>query len=100
LTNICIYIDIDNINIKDKMLQMQIYLTESQCKELFAIAQAEGKKQSQLISEAIDQLIDKAGFARREAVLRQAVGIWKGRKELPNFKKIRREYDRNETSQI
>ncbi|MBN1973704.1 MAG: ribbon-helix-helix protein, CopG family [Sedimentisphaerales bacterium] len=77
------------------MVRTQIYLTESQRDELAAIAEAEGKKQSQLIREAIDQLIGQAGSSRRESVLREAAGIWKNRTDLPDFKKMRQEWDRN-----
>jgi hypothetical protein len=77
------------------MVRTQIYLTESQREELAAIAEAEGKKQSQLIREAIDNLIDQSGSSRREAVLREAAGIWKDRTDIPDFKKMRREWDRN-----
>ena len=77
------------------MVRTQIYLTESQREELAAIAEAEGKKQSQLIREAIDNLIDQSGSSRRETVLREAAGIWKDRTDLPDFKKMRREWDRN-----
>lgn len=77
------------------MVRTQIYLTENQREELAAIAQAEGKKQSQLIREAIDQLINHAGSTRREAVLREAAGIWKDREDIPDFKKLRKEWDRN-----
>ncbi len=77
------------------MVRTQIYLTESQREELAAIAEAEGKKQSQLIREAIDNLIGQAGTGRREAALRKAAGIWKDRKDLPDFKKMRRDWDRN-----
>jgi hypothetical protein len=77
------------------MVRTQIYLTERQRKELAAIARAAGKKQSELIREAVDRLIDKAGSSRREAVLREAAGIWKDRKDLPDFKATRTEWDRN-----
>ena len=77
------------------MVRTQIYLTESQRAELAAIAEAEGKKQSQLIREAIDRLIDQAGSSKREEVLHKAAGIWKDRTDIPDFKKIRREWDRN-----
>lgn len=77
------------------MVRTQIYLTENQREELAAIAEAEGKKQSQLIREAIDHLIGQAGSSRRESVLRETAGIWKDRTDLPDFKKMRREWDRN-----
>ncbi len=77
------------------MVRTQVYLTESQREELAAIAKAEGKKQSELIREAIDRLIDQAGSNRRQVVLREATGIWKDRTDLPDFETTRREWDRN-----
>jgi hypothetical protein len=77
------------------MVRTQIYLTERQRNELAAIAKAVGKKQSELIREAIDQLIVQTGRSRRELVLREAAGIWKDRKDLPDFRETRAEWDRN-----
>ena len=76
------------------MVRTQIYLTEVQRDELSAIAKTAGKKQSELIREAIDLLIAQAGSSRRELVLREAAGIWKDRTDLPDFKAIRAEWDR------
>ena len=77
------------------MVRTQIYLTERQRDELAAIARAAGKKQSELIREAVDRLIDQAGSSRRETVLREAAGIWKDRTDLPDFKAMRTEWNRN-----
>jgi hypothetical protein len=77
------------------MVRTQIYLTERQRDELVAIAKRAGKKQSELIREAVDRLIDQTGRSRREAVLREAAGIWKDRTDLPDFKAIRAEWDRS-----
>ena len=77
------------------MVRTQIYLTERQRDELAAIAKTAGKKQSELIREAVDRLIDQAGCSRREAVLREAAGIWKDRTDLPDFEATRAEWDRN-----
>ncbi len=77
------------------MVRTQIYLTEHQRNELAAIAKTAGKKQSELIREAIDRLIEQTGRSRREAVLREAAGIWKDRTDLPDFKTLRAEWDRN-----
>jgi hypothetical protein len=77
------------------MVRTQIYLTERQRDELAAIAKTAGKKQSALIREAIDRFIDQAGRSWREAVLREAAGIWKDRTDLPDFKAMRAEWDRN-----
>ena len=79
----------------NSMVRTQIYLTESQREELAAIAKAVGKKQSELIREAIDWLIDQAGSNRRKVILREAAGIWKDRTDLPDFKATRIEWDRN-----
>jgi hypothetical protein len=77
------------------MVRTQIYLTEHQRDELAAIGKVEGKKQSELIREAIDRFIHQSGRNRREAVLREAAGIWKGRKDLPDFEAMRGEWDRS-----
>ncbi|MBW2739126.1 MAG: ribbon-helix-helix domain-containing protein, partial [Deltaproteobacteria bacterium] len=41
------------------MIRTQIYLTDRQRSELTAISQTFGKKQSELIREAVDSLIAK-----------------------------------------
>ena len=76
------------------MIRTQIYLTERQRTELTTISKILGKKQSELIREAVDRLIDQAKNSRRDVVLREAAGIWKDRTDLPDFKKIRTEWDR------
>jgi hypothetical protein len=78
-----------------KVVRTQIYLTERQREELAAMAKTAGKKQSEIIREAIDRLIEQEGQCRREAVLREAAGIWKDRKDLPDFRILRMEWDRN-----
>jgi metal-responsive CopG/Arc/MetJ family transcriptional regulator len=77
------------------MVRTQIYLTKRQRNELNAIAKTAGKKQSELIREAVDRLIEEAGCDRREAVLREAAGIWKDRTDLPDFNATRAGWDRN-----
>ena len=77
------------------MVRTQIYLTEKQRNKLASIAKTVGKKQSELIREAIDRIIDQASSGHRELVLREAAGIWKDRTDLPDFNKIRAEWDRN-----
>jgi chromosome segregation and condensation protein ScpB len=77
------------------MVRTQIYLTERQRAELAAISKAFGKKQSELIREAVDRLIEQTGISRRETILRETAGIWKDRTDLPDFKSIRKEWDRH-----
>ncbi len=76
------------------MVRTQIYLTERQRAELAIISKTLGKKQSELIRDAVDHLIDQSSPSRREAVLREAAGIWKDRTDLPDFKTTRAEWDR------
>ncbi len=76
------------------MIRTQIYLTERQKAELAAMAKALGKKQSELIREAVDRLIEQNGKTSRQAVLKEAAGIWKERADLPDFGKLRRAWDR------
>jgi len=77
------------------MVRTQLYLTDHQRDELAAIAKIVGKKQSELIREAVDRLIDEESHNRRKAVLREAAGMWKDREDLPDFRAIRSEWDRN-----
>ncbi len=77
------------------MIRTQIYLTERQRDEMAALAKGTGKKQSELIREAVDLFINQAGPEQRKALLSQAAGIWKDRKDLPDFKALRTEWDRN-----
>jgi len=71
-----------------------VYLTARQRAELAAIAKVAGKKQSELIREAIDRLIAQASPHRQDLVLREAAGIWKERTDLSDFGAIRTEWDR------
>ncbi len=76
------------------MIRTQIYLTDRQRAELSAISKILGKKQSELIREAVDHLIDQAGDKRRKIVLQEVAGIWKDRTDLPDFVEMRTEWDR------
>jgi len=76
------------------MVRTQIYLAEHQRNELARIAKTIGRKQSELIRQAVDQMIDQLGHHRREAVLREAAGIWKNRTDIQDFNTIRSEWDR------
>lgn len=76
------------------MIRTQIYLTDKQRSELAVIAENMGKKQSEIIREAIDRLIDQTGQNRKKTALKEAAGIWKNRDDLPDFRAIRSEWDR------
>ncbi len=76
------------------MIRTQIYLTDQQRTELAVISKNSGKKQSEIIREAIDRLIDQTGQSRKKMALREAAGIWKNRDDLPDFRAMRSEWDR------
>jgi len=76
------------------MIRTQIYLTDKQRAELATIAKNTGKKQSEIIREAIDRLIGQTGHNRQKTVIRETAGIWKNRDDLPDFRAIRSEWDR------
>lgn len=76
------------------MIRTQIYLTDKQRTELSMIAKNTGKKQSEIIREAIDRLIDQAGQNQKKSALQDAAGIWRNRKDLPDFRALRSEWDR------
>jgi predicted DNA-binding protein len=77
------------------MIRTQIYITNKQRAELSLIAKNIGKSQSEIIREAIDRLIDQVGHNRKESALKEAAGIWKNRKDLPDFRTLRSEWDRS-----
>ena len=76
------------------MIRKQLYLTERQNSELEAIAKITGKKQSELIREALDRFIDQESQAKREMTLFKAAGMWKDRTDLQDFDEMRKEWDR------
>ena len=77
------------------MVRTQIYLTEHQRDELAAIAGHAGKRQSELIREAVDRFIEQTSRHRRETMLREAAGIWNGRPDLPDYETMRAEWNRD-----
>jgi len=78
------------------LIRTQIYLTEDERAALISLASETGKKQSELIREAVDMYIAHFGDARRMAVLDRVAGIWKHRNDLPDFKRLRQEWGRYE----
>ncbi|HFD32634.1 MAG TPA: CopG family transcriptional regulator [Gammaproteobacteria bacterium] len=75
------------------MIRTQIYLDEQASKAIRALALESGKKQSEIIREAIASYLSKHRHKDKKSKLRQACGIWKGRDDLPDIEKIRHELD-------
>jgi len=75
------------------LVRTQIYLTEDERQALKSMAVSTGRKQSELIREAIDQMIEKYQIDRQTRLRQQAKGMWKDRTDLPDLA-VRREWDR------
>ena len=76
------------------MIRTQIYLTDNQRLKLTVIARDTGKKQSEIIREAIDRLLDQTNQDSKKNAVKAAAGIWKNRDDLPDFRAMRSEWDR------
>ena len=72
---------------------MKVCLTQKQREALAVIGRAQGKSRSALVREAVVQLLAEFEWRRNEAFAKTA-GTWKDRKDLPDFRRLRREWDR------
>ncbi len=77
------------------MVRMQIYLTEDERLGLRILAKSTGRKQAELIREAVDRFLAADSDDRRKDVLNKAAGLWEKRNDLPEFGAIRRTLDRS-----
>jgi predicted DNA-binding protein len=76
------------------MIRTQIYLTEEERSALNTLSLQVGKKQDELVREAVDNLISRYSQSRSQEVLDRVAGIWKDRDDLPDFENLRKEWDR------
>ena len=76
------------------MVRTQLYLTPREREGLAALSLATGRKQSDLMREAVDRLIEQFSAQRKTMVLDQAAGIWAKRGDLPNLRRLRSQWDR------
>jgi hypothetical protein len=75
-------------------METELNLTEQERTALQEISRRTGKSESQLIREAIDQLIARFQSNARPALMQGARGIWKDRQDLPTLEELRSEWDR------
>jgi hypothetical protein len=76
------------------MVRTQIYLTEEEKAGVDAVAKTTAKTQSEIIREAVDLFLDLTRGDRRTTILGEAAGMWKNRRDLPDFEAARRSWDR------
>ncbi len=76
------------------MVRTQIYLTEGERDGLNAVAKSTGKKQSELVREAVDRFLAATRGTCRQAILDEAAGMWRSRSDLPDFAAGRRSWER------
>jgi hypothetical protein len=72
----------------------QIELTESEAEALSQLAEQSGTSMDNLVHEAVKQLLSRQRSSDRLQLMRAARGIWKDRTDLPDFQRLRAEFDR------
>lgn len=77
------------------MKRTQIYLTDAERTSLDRLAHGSDKSMSELIREAIDEYIAERESRDRLNVLDDLAGIWKDRRDLPDFSEMRTDWDRS-----
>ncbi len=78
---------------------LQISLTNSQIDALHKLSEQTGKTEDKLLQEAVAKLVGEVSEAEGERQKRlnrlwRTRGIWKDRDDLPDFEKLRAEWDR------
>ena len=76
------------------MVRTQVYLTKKQHDELAKLAEATGKKQGELIREAVLSLIEESARQRRQEAIQALAELSKDRDDLPDSAAMRAESDR------
>ena len=76
------------------MAEIEVNLTETEQRALREIALRTGKTEDELIHDAVNKLINQDMPYDNSGMLR-AKGLWKDRDDLPDFERIRREWDRS-----
>lgn len=79
------------------MQRTQIYLTEAQGQGLRTLARRTGRKQSELIRDAVDRLLAEPPAADWKEALRRTAGMWADRPSIEEeMREIRASMDRTD----
>lgn len=76
------------------MTRTQIYLTSSQNQSLIHLSHLLDQGKSELIRRAIDEFLSRREKNDKLKKLRSARGMWAGRKDILDIRKLRSEFDR------
>ena len=76
------------------MIRTQIYLTVQEKEEITKIASTSGKKQSEIIREAVDSFLEKFHSENGQKVCENLSGIWADRPESFSADSLRGDWDR------
>ena len=76
------------------MVNTSIALTEQEIAAIVAISEQTGITRDEVLREAVEQFIARFPRAGRRALLQQAQGMWRDRKQLPDVGKLRAEFER------
>jgi hypothetical protein len=71
------------------MIRTQVYLTQEEKAGLESVALAMGKRQSEIIRTAVDDLLARQGTLNKPEILNEIAGIWAARKDIPDIHKMR-----------
>ena len=71
------------------MVRTQIYLTEEEKKGLESVSSLKGVSQSDLIRQAIDDLLARTGKINKAQIIGEIAGIWENRDDLPDVREMR-----------
>ena len=71
------------------MVRTQIYLTDEEKQGLAEISKAKGTSQSDLIRQAIDDMLVKMNAMDKFSAIDEIAGIWADRDDLPDIREMR-----------
>lgn len=76
------------------MTTAKVTLTKSETQAIQSISQSKGKTQEEILHDAVEQFLARHTAENRLANLRQARGLWRERRDSPDYAKLRDEWNR------